>query len=135
MATSCIFCKIIKNEIPCTKIYENDKVLAFLDIAPVNFGHALVMPKKHFETILDIDDESLCEIAKVTKKVSRAIMKAMKSDGINIGVNNYKAAGQLVPHMHLHVMPRFKDDGLKFDWPTKKDGNMEKTADKIRKAL
>ena len=135
MAADCIFCKIIENKIPCTKIYENEKVLAFLDIAPVNFGHTLVMPKKHFETLMDVENDILCETTKVTKKISMAVMKAMKAQGINIGMNNYKAAGQLVPHFHVHIMPRFENDGLKLDWPTKKDSDMGKTAEKIKKAL
>ena len=132
---SCIFCKIIKGKIPCTKIYEDKNVLAFLDISPVNKGHALVMPKKHFDTLMDVPDDLLCEAMKIVKKLSKAVMKAVKADGINISINNYKAAGQLVPHLHVHIIPRFKDDSLKLDWPTKKDSEMEKTAEQIRKAL
>ena len=132
---SCIFCKIIEGKIPCTKVYEDKNVLAFLDISPVNKGHALVMPKKHFETLMDVDDNILCETMKTVKKLSKAIMKAVKDDGINISINNHKAAGQLVPHLHIHIIPRFSNDGLKFDWPTKKIADMDKTAELIRKAL
>ena len=132
---TCLFCKIVRGEIPCTKVYENEKALAFLDISPVNKGHTLVLPKKHFETIVDIDDQSLCELIKAVKKLSNAVMKAVKADGINIGINNYRAAGQLVPHLHVHIMPRFENDGLKLDWPAKKFPDMDKIAEKIKKAL
>ena len=132
---SCIFCKIVKGKIPATKIYEDKNVLAFLDISPINPGHALVVPKKHFETLIDIDDNALCETMKAVKKLSKAIMKSVKADGINISINNFKAAGQLVPHFHTHIIPRFKDDGLKLDWPTKKILDMNKIAELIKKNL
>jgi len=133
---SCIFCKIVKGKIPATKIYEDKNVLAFLDISPINPGHALVVPKKHFETLIDIDDSALCETMKIVKKLSKIIMKAVNADGINIGINNYKAAGQLVPHLHVHIMPRFANDGHRH-WSGKQyqEGEMQKIADKIRKAL
>ena len=133
--TDCIFCKIIRGEIPCDKVYENDKVLAFLDISPVNKGHTIVIPKKHSENLLDADEQTLCELIKAVKKLSIAIKKAVKADGINIGINNFKAAGQLVPHFHIHIMPRFENDGLKIDWPTKKLDNMEKIAESIKKLI
>ena len=133
----CIFCKIIEGKIPCTKVYEDAKVLAFLDISPVNPGHILVIPKKHYETYMDADDNTICDIMKVVKKLSRAVLKSMKADGINISSSNYKAAGQDVPHLHIHIMPRFNNDGLKFDWPSKKysDGEMKTVAEAIRKSL
>ena len=135
MENNCIFCKIIAGKIPCIKVYENSQVLAFLDISPVNPGHTLVMPKKHSETIIDCDENSLCETMKAAKKLSSAVMKAVKADGINISINNYRAAGQLVPHLHVHIMPRFENDGLKLDWPAKKVEGMDKIAASIRKAL
>jgi len=133
----CIFCKIVEGKIPCTKIYENNKILAFLDVSPVNFGHTLVIPKRHSETLLDTDEETLREIMSVTKKLSAAIMKAVKADGFEVCINNKKAAGQLVPHLHMHIMPRFNNDGLKFDWPAKKlpESEMWKIADKIKENL
>jgi len=132
---SCIFCKIIEGKIPCTKVYESSQVLAFLDMSPVNPGHTLVVPKKHSETIIDADEQTLCDLIKAIKKVSNAVMKAVKADGLNIGINNYKAAGQLVPHLHVHIMPRFENDGLKLDWPAKKIPDMDEIAEKIKKAL
>ena len=132
----CIFCKIIKGELPSSKLYENERVFAFLDIAPVSKGHALVIPKEHAETLLDISDSSLKEVAVALKKVSKAVKKAVNADGISVGQSNYKAAGQVVPHLHFHIMPRFEDDGFKM-WPQGKyeEGEMEACKEKIVKAL
>ena len=132
----CIFCKIIKGEIPSSKLYENDKVFAFLDIAPVSKGHSLVIPKEHYETLMDISDDILKEVSVVVKRLSSAVKKAVNADGISIGMSNYKAAGQVVPHAHIHIMPRFENDGLKF-WPQKKyeEGEIESYREKIVSAL
>ena len=132
----CIFCKIIAGEIPCSKIYEDENVLAFLDIGPVNKGHALVIPKEHHETITDLPDELLCELSVAVKKVSDAVMKGTGCDGVNVLMSNKKAAGQLVPHAHLHIIPRFEDDGLKH-WPQGKyeDGEADKFKEKIASFL
>ncbi len=132
----CIFCKIIKGEIPSSKIYENDKVFCFLDIMPVNKGHTLVIPKKHYETILDIPEDLLKEVITVTKKVSKAVKQGTKADGISIGQSNFKAGGQVVPHLHFHIIPRYSGDGLKF-WPQNKyeEGEMNSYKEKIAKFL
>jgi histidine triad (HIT) family protein len=136
MANSCIFCKIIKGEIPASKIYENASTVAFLDIAPVNPGHTLVVPKLHFETLLDIPDVQLAELFKVVKKISPLIMSAVGAQGFNIGINNFRAAGQLVPHFHVHIMPRFENDGRELWVGNKyKAGEAEKVAEKIRSLL
>jgi histidine triad (HIT) family protein len=136
---SCIFCKIIRGEIPCEKVYEDDKVLAFLDISPMSKGHTLIMPKKHSETVLDTDEQTLCDTMKIVKRLSKAIMKAVKADGINIAINNYKSAGQLVPHLHVHVMPRFSGDKIELFMPKEKprlsDDETKKIAEAIKKAL
>ena len=133
----CIFCKIAEGKFSADKIYEDKNVFAFLDISPVNFGHALVIPKKHFENLNSIDEGYFCDVMKISKKISDALIKSLKADGTNITINNGKAAGQLVPHLHVHIIPRFSDDKLKYDWPTKKypDGEMKKIADKLRKNL
>ena len=133
----CIFCKIIKKEIPAEKIYEEKNVLAFLDIKPINTGHILVIPKKHFKNIYEIPDKDFCDLTKVVKKLSSIIKKATKADGINIGINNDEAAGQVIFHSHIHIIPRFKNDGLKH-WKGKEryeKGEMEKVLKKIKKAL
>lgn len=108
----CIFCKIIAGEIPCDRIYETDAILAFLDIAPINKGHALVIPKQHHATLFDLPSELGSELVRGLRKVGRAVMEATGADGINVGMNNFEAAGQLVFHAHFHVIPRFRDDGL-----------------------
>ena len=111
--------KIINGEIPCSKVYEDNKVIAFLDIAPVNKGHTLVLPKEHHKDITDTPADILAEVMKVVKKVAKAVMKVTGAEGFNLGVNNGKVAGQLVMHLHFHIMPRFENDGLKL-WEGKK---------------
>ena len=132
----CIFCKIIKGEIPCSKIYEDEKAMAFLDIAPINKGHALVIPKEHHETFEELPDELSKYLIEIVKKISIAVKKATNADGYNIGMNVGKAAGQLVFHAHWHIMPRFNDDGLK-TWPQKEyeGGEMDKFKEQIVKFL
>ncbi|MFH1052887.1 MAG: HIT family protein [Candidatus Woesearchaeota archaeon] len=128
----CIFCKIVKGELPCTKVYEDDNVLAFLDISPVHPGHALVILKKHYETITDIPDNKILPLMHVLQKVCKAVKIGVDSQGYNIIMNNYKAAGQLVPHAHFHIIPRFDGDGLKH-WPQTK--YQEGQAEKVRKKI
>jgi histidine triad (HIT) family protein len=106
----CIFCKIIKGEIPCDKVYEDENCLAFLDITPINPGHTLLIPKKHYENLYELPDEILIKLAPVIKKLAVAIKKGVNAEGINIGMNNERTAGQLVPHAHFHIMPRFSND-------------------------
>jgi histidine triad (HIT) family protein len=116
MIDNCIFCKIAKGEIPSTKIYEDENIISFLDINPSVKGHALVVPKKHFENIYDVDDETLKNIVSVAKKIALKQKEALKCDGGNIFLNVNRSGGQLVPHIHMHVVPRYDDDGkeLKF---------------------
>ncbi|MBW3016270.1 HIT family protein [Candidatus Woesearchaeota archaeon] len=128
----CIFCKIIKKEIPADFIYENDKIVAFLDIHPCNRGHALVVPKEHHSDLLETPDEVLAEIMSRTKKIAPAIVKAVKADGFNTIFNTKPAAGQCVFHTHLHIIPRYKDDGLKH-WPEKEFSKDE--MENIKKAI
>lgn len=135
--SDCIFCKIVNEKLPCYKIYESGKILAFLDRSPIHNGHTLVIPKKHSETILDTDDEILKELMVTAKKISRAIYKGLNIEGFNIGINQFEAAGQAVPHLHMHIMPRYKNDGLK-SWPSKKYGSeneMKEAQKKITRLL
>ncbi len=135
-ASKCLFCRIIKGEIPCSKVYEDENSIAFLDISPVNKGHVLVLPKSHFETIIDISDDALCAVSKASKKVAAAVQKATGCDGISILQSNLQAAGQAIDHYHVHVIPRFHSDGLKH-WPQGKyaEGEAAAVADKIRGRL
>lgn len=129
----CIFCRIAKGKIPSAKIYEDKKVIAFLDIAPVNKGHALVVPKKHFSDISDISEADLKSVAAAAKKVAVALKKSLKPEGINILQSNGRAAGQVVMHFHLHVIPRFEGDAAGFRWPKRaySEGEMELYRKKI----
>jgi len=128
----CIFCKIIKGEIPCSKVFENEKFFAFLDIGPVNKGHTLVIPKKHYKNLFDMPEDELKGYMGVIQKVSKAVMKGVDADGVNLNMSNELAAGQVVMHAHVHIIPRFKDDGLKL-WPqgTYEEGEADKTRNKI----
>ena len=107
----CIFCKIANREMPAAKLYEDEKVVAFLDIVPCNKGHALIIPKKHYETLLDMPDKEASELFGMVKKISGQVKSAMKADGISIAQSNGIAAGQLVQHVHFHVIPRFMNEG------------------------
>lgn len=135
--TNCVFCKIVKGEIPSSKIYENKKFLAFLDIMPLNKGHTLVIPKEHYETVLNIPQQDLIEMVLVIQKITKALSLAIAPDGYNIFSNNKKAAGQEVPHLHFHIAPRFKNDGHTFKWSQGryKPGEMDIIKDKISKFL
>ncbi len=106
----CIFCKIIKREIPSKIVFENDLNLAFLDISPISKGHTIVIPKKHYSTLEDIPEDELAETIKVVKKISINIHKSLEIDGYNILQNNFAAAGQVVKHFHMHIIPRSYDD-------------------------
>jgi len=128
----CIFCKIAKGVIPCSKIYESQNTLVFLDLMPVNRGHALVIPKEHYETLLDIPEDILKEMSSSVKTAAGAVKEGIGADGLNIMMNNYEAAGQVVPHAHIHIVPRFKGDGLKL-WPGGKYKKDE--MEKIRKSI
>lgn len=109
----CLFCEIVAGEIPATKVYEDDHVLAFLDIRPVNPGHALVVPKKHSVDITEADDDDLARCIAVAKKIGAAILASGLGDAFNIGINTKPAAGQVIFHTHIHVMPRKADDGYR----------------------
>jgi histidine triad (HIT) family protein len=122
----CIFCKIVKGEIPAVKVYEDERVLAFMDINPLNEGHTLVIPKRHAETIFEIDPDDLAAVIKVAQKVANAIQKALNPDGLTIIQLNKKAAGQVVPHLHIHLVPRWENDGLKVTRWEPVPGDMER---------
>ena len=132
----CIFCKIVQGEIPSYKVYENDKVLAFLDIRPVNYGHTLVIPKTHHKNLIDTPDDLLCEIITVVKKLAPAVKGAVGLKAHNLVVNSGEEAGQVVFHTHFHIIPRFEGDGYgKFRIGPYKEGEAEEVAEKIIKSL
>ena len=116
MNSDCIFCKIISGGIPSDKIYEDDAVLAFMDIRPVSRGHTLVVPKTHTDDFLSTDDQTLSDLIPKIKKIAHVVMQAVGAQGMNISTNHGEAAGQVVMHLHFHLIPRFSNDELK-PWP------------------
>ncbi len=134
--STCIFCKIIAGEIPSYKVYEDENVLAFLDITPVNAGHTLVVPKTHYENLLDLPEDLAQKLIAVIKKIAPAILKGASAEGFNLGLNNGSVAGQLVPHFHWHIMPRFANDNFEL-WRGRKyeAGEAEEVLMKIKENL
>ena len=110
--SDCIFCKIVQGEIPSKKVYEDSDFLGFIDIRPVSKGHVLLIPKEHYETFLDLPDKFHGPFSIALQNVAKAVVKATKAEGLNIGLNVNKAAGQEVFHVHYHVIPRFESDSL-----------------------
>ncbi len=130
---SCIFCKIVSGELPSHKIYEDESTLAFLDIAPVNPGHTLVISKKHYANFEETPEDILCQVIGAVKKVGRAIKDGLGAEGYNINVNNDPIAGQIIPHLHFHIIPRHVGDGLKSWGQGKyKEGEAEEVVNKIK---
>ena len=109
----CIFCKIIKGEVGSNKVYENENVLALLDVNPISTGHTLIIPKKHFNDIFDIDEDYLKEIIVAAKLISKKTKDNLGAVGINLLQSNGSKAGQVIFHFHLHVIPRYQDDKLR----------------------
>jgi histidine triad (HIT) family protein len=121
---------------PAVRVLETAEVLAFLDIAPVNYGHTLVIPKAHHENLIELPDSLWTAIGQVCRRVAQALQATLSAQGFNIGMNNFEAAGQVVFHAHLHVIPRYHTDGLKlFPQASYKPGDMEKTGEQLRRAL
>lgn len=116
MDETCVFCRIVNGGIPSAKVFETKKVLAFLDIAPAAKGHVLVIPKTHFETLLDVPDADLRELIVAVKNIANAIVDSSDSEGFNIIQSNQKVAGQVIPHVHFHIIPRKKEDSISFEW-------------------
>ena len=139
MTENCLFCKIIAGKIPSNKIYEDDAVFAFLDVYPASEGHTLVVPKKHFSNFTDMDAESVASLFEVARKITAAVEKTTSAEGSNIGINNGEAAGQEIPHVHVHVIPRKKGDGGRgmksIVWTEPDTTNLGELAKKIRSAL
>ena len=134
---SCIFCKIIKGEIPSSKLLENERFIVFMDIGPVNPGHTLIVPKAHMETIFDVTPGYGEELISLMQRVGKAIMTATGATGLNIMQNNYPDAGQAVPHVHWHLIPRFANDGF-CHWKQGAYASMQEMrnlADTIKKIL
>ena len=133
----CIFCKIADGKIPAAKIYEDGKIISFLDIMPANKGHCLIVPKKHAQTLTEMGDEDLATLIKAAKKVASALSLSFGNGSFNIVMNNGKEAGQIVNHAHIHIIPRFQKDRLRLKWShLKYEGDeIKEYAEKIRKFI
>lgn len=130
----CLFCKIIAKEIPAAIVHEDEHVLAFLDIHPVNKGHLLVVPKKHSQGSHDAEPETLAKLMQAIQKLAQAMCTATGAPAYNLIQNNGSAAGQVIPHVHIHVIPRFEGDGFTH-WHGKEgyaEGEAEQLAQRIQ---
>ncbi|MFA5794106.1 MAG: HIT domain-containing protein [Candidatus Brocadiia bacterium] len=115
--SDCIFCKIVSGQLPSTKLYEDADALVIMDINPIASGHALLLSKTHYVTLTDAPAGHLASLSAVLLKVVPAILKGTGAEGFNIIQNNQRCAGQLVPHLHFHIVPRKTDDGIRFSRP------------------
>lgn len=137
MSKDCIFCKIIAGEIPSTKVYEDESVLAFLDIAPLSPGHTLLIPQEHVPRLEELSSEACCSLTRQLPQLARAVSAAAAAEGCNVLNNNGRAAGQLVDHVHFHIIPRRQADGVITHPPGKEyaPGQMEEMAQQIKSLL
>ncbi len=134
----CIFCRIVRGELPCTKLYEDADVLSFLDIGPLVKGHALVIPKAHFDPLTAVPPDLLGTLIVVAQKIAAAQLAGLHADGVNLHQANGSCAGQVVPHVHFHVIPRFANDGHHWNWKAGRYASpeeMKQRAEAIRGCL
>ena len=129
----CIFCKIVAGEIPAVKLLDDDKVLAFMDINPACRGHILVVPKNHAENIFEISEADLSAVMGAVKRCAVAVKNALGAEGVTVLQLNGTASDQMVPHLHVHIMPRWKDDGLTVSRWEMKTGDVEELQEIARK--
>jgi len=132
--SECIFCKIVSGEQDAQIVYEDDLVMGFLDIHPIRIGHTLIIPKTHYETILDIPADELAHLIVITQQLAGQVKRATNAIGLRIGNNNSSAAGQIVPHLHFHIIPVTADFpiNLKFERWNLSTPKLEEIAEKIR---
>jgi len=133
----CVFCKMVAGDIPVVKVYEDEGVLAFLDIGPISDGHTLVIPKEHVSRVHECKPEVLAQVGSCLGRIAGAVAEAVDADGYNVLCNNGRAAGQVVEHLHFHIIPRRMGDGVFTQWPAYKyeKGQIDDFAAKIRKNL
>lgn len=133
---NCIFCKIVAGQVPCTKLYEDEDVLAFLDINPVTYGHTLVISKEHYSTFLSTPKAIMNKVMNVAQRIGQVQIEQLGAKGVNILINSYEAAGQVVPHFHVHIIPRYTaKDGFRLEFKELKDVNLPKVAEEIKDNL
>ncbi len=114
--SNCIFCKLANGEFATNSIYEDDKFNVILDNGPATKGHCLILPKEHYANLFELPEDTAADAMKLAKKLSKGIMEKLSADGLNLVQNNGEAAGQTVNHFHLHIIPRYKDDGQHILW-------------------
>lgn len=134
---NCIFCKIVRRELPAEVLYEDDHVMAILDIRPIHYGHSLIIPRRHCRDFLELPEDSYSSVLRAANTVTRALVTALNLEGYNLFTNNGQIAGQSVFHFHLHITPRYADDNIKFVLTLKsyEDGTMASTAELIRRHI
>ena len=135
--SDCVFCKIVAGQIPATRVAEDEACLAFMDIGQVNPGHVLVAAKAHAEDLYALDDAQVAAVARSVARIARAIRAAYAPDGLSVYQANGKAAGQTVFHYHVHLVPRYANDGMAFTWPVQNPPRevLEANAARLRAAL
>ena len=134
----CVFCAIIRGQSPLAKVYEDDIFLAFMDKYPITSGHTLVLPKYHYSDLFQMTEIEVGDMYRVVHTIASAVYSATGAQGLNTGQNNGKAANQIVPHVHVHIIPRYEKDSRDGKWPTRKVTDykdLEELANKIRKNL
>ncbi len=133
----CIFCKLANGDIPVEPVYEDDKVKVIFDASPASEGHMLIIPKEHVSNIYELDDELAGHIFKVASRIAKALKEVFDYDGLNVLQNNGEAAGQTVFHFHMHLIPRFADDGVKVGWEhkTPDEEKLSELREKISKEI
>lgn len=134
---NCVFCKIVNKEAPAEILYETDRVLAMLDIRPIHFGHTLVIPRAHCADFLSLPEESFHDVMHVTQTLARAIVRTLDLEGFNVFSNNGRIAGQSVFHFHLHIVPRYAGDTVRFAPMLKSytEGSMAEFGERIRRNI
>jgi len=135
--SDCIFCKIVAGEIPSARVYEDDTKIALMDIGPVQPGHTLLIPREHYERLTDLPDDLAADLARVLPRLANAVVKAAGADGFNIFQTNGACAGQVVPHVHIHIIPRHDNDGYSFHWKAGSydEGEMDRWQQRIKEQL
>ena len=136
--TYCVFCAIIRGQSPVAKVYEDSTFLAFMDKYPITSGHTLVLPKYHYGNLFQMTEDEVGNLYRVVHTIASAVYSATGAQGLNTGQNNGKAANQIVPHVHVHIIPRYEKDSRDGKWPSRKVSDyreLEEIANRIKKNL
>lgn len=128
----CLFCDIVEKKVFSRIVYENDQVLAMLDINPLSKGHTVILPKKHFDSLLESDEETVLACTKASHLLSKHLCEKLGADGCNLLVNSHECAGQTIPHMHFHVIPRYKNDEVVVLQPSSLELNLDEVLEEVR---